>query len=99
MKLSSVDTDSLKLEYVGMTESVHELYLLPHVESIGLLFVHLQHHNMTCPDMTNLEHLAEESSPQLLGFKVIKSVEVGEGSLESLTGRCPTSEGRSAWPQ
>ena len=87
-----MNTDGLELEYVWMIEFLHELYFFPHVESIGLLFVHFQHHYVASPQVANFEHLAEEAGPELLALEVIQPVEVSEGPLESLAGGGPAPE-------
>ena len=86
VRLTSVNTDSLELEYVWMIEFLHELYFFPHVESIGLLFVHFQHHYVASSQVANFKHLTEEAGPELLALEVIQPVEVSEGPLESLAG-------------
>ena len=87
-----MNTDGLELEYVWMIEFLHELYFFPHVESIGLLFVHFQHHYVTSSQMANFEHFTEEAGPELLALEVIQPVEVSEGPLESLAGGGPAPE-------
>ena len=56
----------LKLEYVGVTESGHQLDLPPHVESVGDVFVHLQHHHLARHQVPHFVDLAEEASTELL---------------------------------
>ena len=87
-----MNTDGLELEYVWMIEFLHEFYFLPHVGSIGLLFVHFHHHYVASPQVANIEHLAEEAGPELLALEVIQPVEVSEGPLEGLTGGGPAPE-------
>ena len=87
-----MNTDGLELEYVWMIEFLHELYFFPHVESIGLLFVHFQHHYVTSSQMANFEHFTEEASSELLALEVIQPVEVSKGPLESLAGGGPAPE-------
>ena len=92
VRLTSVNTDGLELEYVWMIEFLHELYFFHLVGSIGLLFVHFHHHYVASPQVANFKHLAEEAGPELLALEVIQPVEVSEGPLESLAGGGPAPE-------
>ena len=54
-----------------MVEAVHQLYLLPHVESVGLVFVHLEHHHLSSHEVSHLVHFTEEASTKFFRLKVI----------------------------
>ena len=49
------------------------------------MFVHLQHHHLPSAQVPHFIHLTEEPGTEVLRLKVIQSVEISEGSLESLT--------------
>ena len=49
-----------------MVEFVHELNFIPHIDGVGLVFVHLEDHHVPADQVLHLVHFTEEACTKSL---------------------------------